>query len=249
MPLYIIPIMEYDVKESVGNGTPSVDPLDPERGETVYIAMIGDLVSSRLIPDRQAVQRTLKDILKKINDEHQTIIASRFTITLGDEFQGLLSQAESLFNMMETVKRAMHPVRIRFGIGVGDITTDIDPTLSIGADGPAFYNARDSIEAIRKLQQTKWSVESELRIKTANAELDELLNTALATCSWMERHWSKRQREIIETYRLYTDQRLAAERLGINQSSVHRGLKNSGFYLYLSAREVVTRNLQTLMGH
>lgn len=39
----------------------------------------------------------------------------------------------------------MYPVKLRFGIGIGSIVTDINRELLLGADGPAYHNARKMI--------------------------------------------------------------------------------------------------------
>ena len=56
-----------------------------------YIAIIGDIKNSKKIVDRGAIQEHLKKILDNINLKYSDCIASKFTITLGDEFQGLLT--------------------------------------------------------------------------------------------------------------------------------------------------------------
>lgn len=48
----------------------------------------------------------------------------------------------------------MQPYQVRFGIGVGKILTDINPELSIGADGPAYWHARKAINYIHQKMTT-----------------------------------------------------------------------------------------------
>ena len=40
----------------------------------------------------------------------------------------------------------IYPVEIRYGIGVGQITTNINTDMALGADEPGFYNARKAID-------------------------------------------------------------------------------------------------------
>ena len=56
----------------------------------MYFAIIGDIIASKTISNRSEVQNHLKRILDQVNEEYKSNIASRFSITLGDEFQGLL---------------------------------------------------------------------------------------------------------------------------------------------------------------
>lgn len=55
-----------------------------------YVAIIGDIKNSRELQDRKQVQEKLEAVLNEINDTYDADIASKFLITLGDEFQGLL---------------------------------------------------------------------------------------------------------------------------------------------------------------
>lgn len=91
----------------------------------------------------------LNHILNQLNTEYSFDISAKFTITLGDEFQGLLHNCTNLLHITETIQREMYPVKLRFGIGVGEITTDINPELAIGADGPSYYYARKAIHELR----------------------------------------------------------------------------------------------------
>ena len=96
-----------------------------------YIAIIGDIKESRKINDRNNVQNKLKAVLIKINQKYESAISAKFTITLGDEFQGLLCVGENVIDIIEEIRREMSPVQIRFGIGVGEINTDINSDMSL----------------------------------------------------------------------------------------------------------------------
>ena len=52
----------------------------------MYFAIIGDIIASKTISNRSEVQNHLKRILDQVNEEYKSNIASRFSITLGDEF-------------------------------------------------------------------------------------------------------------------------------------------------------------------
>ena len=55
-----------------------------------YLGIIGDLIGSRELTPRDKAQQALQAALEQANRKHQASLASRFTVTLGDEFQGLL---------------------------------------------------------------------------------------------------------------------------------------------------------------
>lgn len=107
----------------------------------MYFAIIGDIIASKTISNRSEVQNHLKRILDQVNEEYKSNIASRFSITLGDEFQGLLHSAAHLFELLDTIQFQLYPTKIRFGIGVGDMNTEIIQETSMGSDGPAYWSA------------------------------------------------------------------------------------------------------------
>ena len=111
------------------------------------VAIIGDIVDSKKINEhkRNEYQNILREVLIDINTTYKNEISSNFIITLGDEFQGLLKSSKHLFDILELIQFKMDAVKIRFGVGLGKIYTEIDPTSSIGSDGPAYHRARNSL--------------------------------------------------------------------------------------------------------
>src|SRR5690606_12661524 len=111
------------------------------------IAVIADIVSSKRIKNRAEVQKKLQSAFRRINKNSSVI--SPYTITLGDEFQAVYDKADFLFKDIWQIIYSVHPVKIRFSIGVGEISTRINRKQAIGMDGPAFYNARKGLEELK----------------------------------------------------------------------------------------------------
>lgn len=214
-----------------------------------YVAIIGDIKNSRQLDDRKSVQEQLKTVLKKINDEFSVAISSNFMITLGDEFQGLLCDGIYTVDIVEQIQREMYPVEIRFGIGVGQITTDINPDMAIGADGPGYYKAREAIEMLKTNEQRSKTQCADIRIEIeedANS-VGLMLNTIFSLMTVVKHNWTPRQREIIWEIEKYGDSQLdCAERLNISQSTVQRSLSSSNYYDYKNAKETVNNVLKEI---
>jgi hypothetical protein len=112
------------------------------------LAVIGDLVASKAVPQRQAVQRKLTAVLAKVTgDAHE--LASPYTLTLGDEFQAVYRRADSVLADAVTIMAALHPVQVRFAVGIGPLATRINPRQALGMDGPAFHRARAAMSALK----------------------------------------------------------------------------------------------------
>jgi hypothetical protein len=113
------------------------------------IALIGDVVASKGLPQRGAFQRRLGRILAETSSSAQHL-ASPYTITLGDEFQAVYRKADLLFADIFGIMAEIHPVRARIALGVGALTTRINPTQALGMDGPAFHLAREALNALKE---------------------------------------------------------------------------------------------------
>ncbi|MGB4437795.1 MAG: SatD family protein [Sedimentibacter sp.] len=216
-----------------------------------YIAIIGDIVNSKKLDDRHAVQIKLKSLLKRIDEKYTDDSASNFMITLGDEFQGLLKCGNNVMNIISEIELEMYPIKMRFGIGLGSIETEINREIPLGADGPAYHNARKMIEELKKLEKRNMANYSKMMIATEgdNSDIDMLLNSILSLCATIQSKWTNRQREIIYSYiENEKNQYETADKLKIGQSSVNKALTGSGYYSYQKAIETVSTALSSVKG-
>ncbi|MFV0363776.1 MAG: SatD family protein [Suipraeoptans sp.] len=207
-----------------------------------YIAIIGDIKDSKKIANRNEVQKKLNKVLEMINETYSKSISANFVITLGDEFQGVLSCGEEIMNILFDIEHNMYPVKIRFGIGIGKITTDINREMSIGADGPGYYKAREAIEFLKESEKRKRVNPSDifLKIEGDNSPQAKAINTIFSLMKTVKDAWSDRQREIIWDAMEHKDNQIdIANRFGIKQSSVQKGLSKGKYYAYIDAAETI----------
>jgi len=219
--------------------------MEFDSGDNYYIAIIGDIVHSKELWNRKESQEKLEAVLDSVNKKYSDAIASKFMITLGDEFQGLLKNGAETMKLIAEIEIGMFPVQIRFGIGIGRITTDINPDFPLGADGPAYYNARKMVDAIKSIEKKNRTSDADVMIATEGSPpSDQLLNTILSLNAALKKKWSDRQREIVFDCILHGDNQVkAAERLGISQSSVQKGLANANYYSMKKAVDTVSNVL------
>lgn len=211
----------------------------------MYFAVIGDIINSKGIVNRAGFQKKLGDLLNRINSDYYTEIAANFIITLGDEFQGLLTSPAYITEIIEKIKFAIYPVKARFGIGIGGIDTEISREMAIGADGPAYYHARSMINDIKANEKGKMSVSSDIKVSAdGKSSILNLINCNLSLCSFIESKWTNKQRALIEEDLLQSQsQRKIASKFNLAQSSVQRRFKSAGYYDYLNAQKIIKRVL------
>ena len=200
-----------------------------------FAAVIGDIKDSRKLENRKEVQKRLQKVLDRLNRKYEEDIVSSYLITLGDEFQGLLCSGKNILNMINEIKMEMYPVRLRFGIGFGTITTDIRREMALGADGPGYYRAREAVEVLKEREKKNRPVPADLCLKMEEEDRDKevLLNTVFDLLYVVEEGWTERQREIIWDMLVYGDgQQNTAARLSISQPAVQKALAAGSYYTY-----------------
>ena len=69
----------------------------------MYIALIGDIISSKNIKDRAEAQVKLLNLMKIINKKYKEYLVSPFTVTTGDEFQALLLHNKHIFQIIDEI--------------------------------------------------------------------------------------------------------------------------------------------------
>lgn len=212
-----------------------------------FTSIIGDIVDSRNIDNRLDVQRKLEEVLGIINEKYKDSIASKFTITLGDEFQGLLWKPDFAIKIITDIELLLCTVNIRFGVGIGEISTELNPEKPFEVDGPAFHRARKAITTIKdKKSQYLESISNIIIIGKDEDQLSiGLVNTILSLCTAIKYKWTDRQKEIIKTYMVCDkNQYKTAKALDIGQSSVNKALKSTNFYTYREAMENISHYLR-----
>lgn len=113
---------------------------------TLLYTVIGDLVGSRVVPDRSAAQTALGRALDEANAALSP--TQPLEATVGDEFQGG-------FETLAEAARACLLVRIslltvidsRCGIGHGEVTVHGAHQRPLLQDGPGWWAARAAVEA------------------------------------------------------------------------------------------------------
>lgn len=182
------------------------------------IVIIADIIESKKISDRNGVQLSLKKVLDERNLESKDSILSPFTITLGDEFQAVYRVSETLINDLLKIMVRLFPVRIRFSIGHGQISTEINPLEAIGMDGPAFYTARNGMDKLKKINYSLMQI-----CGTPSVHTDYINSSLLLSMSLMA-DWKKNTLLIFHELLAGESIRNIADKLGISERGVYKTL-------------------------
>lgn len=207
-----------------------------------YISITGEIMESIHTENKEQVKKNLAMALDEINQEYEDDISVKFMMTVGDEFQGLICRGANIMKMILELKNKMHPARLRFGIGIGEITTNIPSETSIIINGPGYDKAREALEHLRNAAGKNQSHIADVYVEATgeNQARTELVNTVFSLLTTLEYDWSDRQREIVYDMISHKDkQSNVAKRLGITQSTVQKSLTSAHYYTYENASKTL----------
>ncbi len=179
-----------------------------------YVALIGDAIASRELPAprRARLQRALRAALPTFNRRWRTTLAARFALTLGDEFQCLLTGPAALWEIAHAVRSELADVDWAFACGRGPVTTPLTPGITAPeVDGPCFHAARAAMDRAKRRHL--------LFAFQGFGEADPVLNALASYYSALYWSWTPRQRATAKLLRS-GGPALAARRLRVDRSAI-----------------------------
>ena len=199
----------------------------------IYAVIIADVTGSKQLSSRHRYQTQLfiKSAIVQINEEFAEDIEAPFTITKGDEFQGLLSNLETAFRVVLALEKLTFPVKLRFGIGVGNIYR-MGSILPIEMDGPAFHRANYALNEAKKKK-------ADYCLNSTDESVDLLTNTIFQLIAAVKSRWNERHYRLLWKYKDLGTYREVAARENITPQAVCEALKNARALYVKTAEENV----------
>lgn len=207
--------------------------MDPE-ASLALTCLTADLIASRKAPDRAGVQARVEDALQKVNRSLGGAIAVPFSVTLGDEWQGLLTSPAAALEADLLFRRLLYPLPLAAGIGAGGVATPLRERTAL-MDGLAFQRAR---EALVRAQERRGPATV---LASGDALLDEAVNALCLLLHALSRRWTAKQVRSLEAFLAHGTEEAAARALGVAQPTIHQSLDRSQAKIYLEARDALLR--------
>lgn len=194
--------------------------------DSLLTVLTGDIIRSRNLPrnEKEAVLSVIKKspgILEQLPGHVQL---SAFDIFRGDSFQVIVFKPEMAVTvsvMLRTLvkKTVQKPLKtlpdIRVAIGIGHVDT-LTTNISEG-DGEAFQRSG--------LLLDQMPADQKMAIATSSDELDRRWNAGLGLLDALISAWTYSQAEVIPGIMTGRTQQEIADRLHIEQSTIHRRLR------------------------
>ncbi len=193
------------------------------------IALIADMVKSREVTrsQRPGVQQRFKELVVFLNKKYNQYILSKFVITLGDEFQGLLRSATPIPDLLWDLDCRFSDRRLRVGLGFGLLDTPLQKE-AVNIDGPALHFARAAIEIAAEER-------SYGGVFLGFVDMDPVMNGIARILSFHRSRLTAQQLKIAELLRQGLSQSEAARDLEITQQAVSKQVIAFGWWPYTEA--------------
>ncbi len=159
---------------------------------------------------------------------------------MGDEFQAVFSNADLVFKNLWEILLALFPNKVRFSLGIGEITTSINTTQAIGMDGPAFYNAR---KGLIELKQNSFL----FNIIHEEEKKIILMKQNLFLLSHLSSGWKETRYKILSY--LYEDLSVyqIAKKLKISDKAVYKNIDAGALMNIISITKIISVEINNLL--
>ncbi|MFP4459005.1 MAG: SatD family protein [Candidatus Zixiibacteriota bacterium] len=177
-----------------------------------YIIVIGDIIRSRAIENRAVFQKKLAKLIGSIGNSS---IITPYNIIFGDEIQAIYNGPVGLFEDIITIREGIYPERMRLIISIGEITTRLNRLNTADVDGPAFYQARNAMQDLKKSNST---------IAFTSQDNFQLIDYSLKLAFHSMDKWQHNRLLILKMLMNGIDKTEIASKLGISLRSIYKNI-------------------------
>ena len=201
--------------------------------------VLGDVIDSRKINDRNEFKNRLKRAISTVNNRHQDKIHAPFQILKGvDEIGGVICSVSPVADIQKIFSRTLHPNAVRIAAVVGEIDVEEQSKVVSQMDGMAFARADMVLSELENSGST-------FRLSGKNEQIDQLVSDEINLLDIIRSGWSERRMEVVSEYDRLERQKEVADELGISVQAVSNHLRQSNVNRVLEIEERLSTNLKS----
>ena len=191
--------------------------------------LMGDIIASSAYEDMEALHKGFNAGVRRFQKRHGKEIVSPLTITLGDEFQGLVRDLQTAFRMAHGMRLhfLVEGIACRFVMSNGAVETRINVKEAWNMMGPGLAKARERLGDKQDPSAYRFVCEGAPLLESA-------LNTFGYTLTEIEADWTDTQMDYVSAHFSETEKSYAdlAEAFGVSARNVYKVMNAAKMHLY-----------------
>lgn len=178
-----------------------------------------------------------KKCTKFINQKYSDSLLSPLTITLGDEFQGVVKNINDSIKIVieieEFIIKNNFNIKLRYIVNYGTIDTKINHKVAYEMMGEGLTNARVMINNMKKSS-------IRFKIKTDDIEITNIINNSLIIYQHIIDNWNiAKDYKLISNFLKFKDYKIVAENLKKERSLIWKREKSLNLSSYYAVKEIL----------
>lgn len=178
-----------------------------------------DVIGSKKLFSEGYSKDSFNESAYRFNHAMSRCLLTRFTISRGDEIQGVILNPEDIPEVTRNLRYFFLPAKLRIGIGIGTVDEPVVYENSWEMDGQAFHRAREALDAVKDIRV------SCTRIVSGYSDTDSTADVIFLLIDAIESKWTLPQWEAVYSYETCGTYRAAGEMLGVAAQNVAKRCK------------------------
>lgn len=199
-----------------------------------YILM-ADIIDSR-IKDELTLLATFKKMIQFMNKKYRKSLLSPLTITLGDEFQGIVKNLATANQLiLEIEEYLIHEqvdFKLRFILNFGEIMTPVNPKIAYEMLGKGLVDARVALSRLKNVKHRFCFI-------LDNAKQEEMINMSYIILQNIIDKWQLNDLIYVSSFITYDDYKMVAEKLKKSRSQIWKREKTLNMESYQAIKKII----------
>lgn len=202
------------------------------------LILMADIIDSRKY-DSQELITNFKELVTELNTTFKRSVLSPLTITLGDEFQGVVVNYQVAIQLMifseEYLIRNKKKFKMRYVLYEGRIDTKINTEKAYEMLGEGLIKAREELIANKKNGER-------FHIVLKNTERSNYFNKTFCLFQFFIDNWKIKDSETVTGFLDGLNYRDLADKMGKNKSTLWRREKSLSMKEYRLTKQLLLEN-------
>ncbi len=207
-----------------------------------HFILMGDIIASGE-KDQKQLMSEFKLLIKEVNNNNKNGILSPLTITLGDEFQGVIKDLSTSINIIleieESIFKNKFNFKLRYILNEGYIDTPINNEIAYEMLGSGLTEARYKLNELKN-QKERFIIFLDNKLQ------NNILINAFKIYDNIVGKWSmEKDYEIASNFIKFNDYKIVSDVMKKNRSQLWKREKTLNIDTYNSTKNIIKTISQT----